>query len=95
MYETGIGGGHDVDAQTIKGVYEMNLKYINDFMDTFIVISLFDGMGMPKLLEKIEGKEVKTLKKNWIETGMPGVFAVFVPLLLLLSPFKRQSAQKD
>jgi predicted ABC-type ATPase len=73
-----IEGGHDVDAQTIKGVYEMNLKYINDFRNTFKEISLYDGMNKPSLLVKIADNEVmlatpKALKKAWIKTGMPDI----------------------
>lgn len=39
-----IEGGHDVDANTINEVFEMNLKYINDFRNTFMEISLYDSL---------------------------------------------------
>ncbi len=66
-------GGHDVDAETIKGVFERNLKYNNDFRSTFKVISLYDGMKKPTLLAKILDGQVllvdpialkKTLDQN-------------------------------
>jgi predicted ABC-type ATPase len=71
-------GGHDVDAHTIKGVFEMNLKYINDFKDTFAEISLFDGMKKPTLLARISNGQVvlaekQALKKNWIKNGLPNI----------------------
>ncbi|RKR82156.1 putative ABC-type ATPase [Mucilaginibacter gracilis] len=73
-----IEGGHDVDANTIKGVFEMNLKYINDFRSTFAEISLFDGMKKPTLLARLDGQAVlvaekAALKKAWIKTGMPEI----------------------
>lgn len=56
----------------------MNLKYINDFRDTFKEILLYDGMRKPSLLARIAGNEVKlaepmALKKAWIKTGMPDI----------------------
>lgn len=69
-------GGHNVDHRTVKGVYEMNLKYINDFKDTFDSIRLYDGMSSPTLLALISGNKVDyasthTLKKSWVKTGLP------------------------
>jgi hypothetical protein len=71
-------GGHHVDARTIKGVYEMNLKYINDFSGAFKVICLYDGMKRPALLAKIENGIVITsnegaLAKRWIKSGLPDI----------------------
>lgn len=71
-------GGHDVDPQTIKGVYEMNLKYINDFRTAFKEISLYDGMKLPSLLARIAGDETilatpEALKKTWIKLGLPDI----------------------
>ncbi|EKD26914.1 MAG: hypothetical protein ACD_79C00971G0005 [uncultured bacterium] len=68
-------GGHAVDARTIKGVYEQNLKFINDYWDTFNVICLYDGMAKPTLLVKLEDKKVvmadkNALKKRWLKKGL-------------------------
>jgi predicted ABC-type ATPase len=83
-------GGHDVDAHTIKGVFEMNLKYINDFKDTFAEISLFDGMKKPTLLARIANREVvlaekAALKKTWIRTGMPAIHVLLSDHLIKMS----------
>jgi len=45
-----IEGGHYVEPGTIKGVYEKNLEHINKYKNTFKVIELYDGMGVPTLL---------------------------------------------
>jgi predicted ABC-type ATPase len=79
-------GGHQVDARTIKGVYEMNLRHIDDYQDTFKIIELYDGMIAPALLVKIEDGQVilakeHTLKKQWIRTGLPVLAAKLVPFL--------------
>lgn len=71
-------GGHHVDATTIKGVYETNLKYINDFKETFKVIELYDGMKKPTLLVQLEDNLVtfateNALKKSWIKSGLPAI----------------------
>jgi len=71
-------GGHAVDARTIKGVYEQNLKFINDYHDTFNVICLYDGMEAPTLLVKLEDKKVvmvdrNALKKIWLKKGLPAI----------------------
>ncbi len=71
-------GGHYVDPRTIRGVYETNLKYINDFKDTFKVIALYDGMQKPTLLARMEGHQVyfatqNALKKKWISVGLPSI----------------------
>lgn len=79
-------GGHYVDPRTITGVYETNLKHINDFKNTFKVIELYDGMKKPTLLVKIEEDKVvlasdKSMKKNWIKSGLPSLaekIAVFL-----------------
>jgi len=81
-------GGHHVDARTIKGVYEMNLKYINDYKDTFKVIELYDGMIAPALLVKIADKQIilakeHALKKQWIKSGLPAIAANLAPFLEL------------
>jgi predicted ABC-type ATPase len=71
-------GGHSVDPRTIRGVYETNLKFINDFNDTFNVIELYDGMQKPTLLARMEGHQVyfatqNALKKNWVRIGLPSI----------------------
>ena len=81
-------GGHNVDARTIKGVYEMNLKYINDYKDTFKVIELYDGMIAPTLLVKMEDNQIilakdHSLKKQWIKSGLPAIAANLAPYLAL------------
>lgn len=73
-----LEGGHYVDPDTIKGVYEKNLEHINDFNTTFQVIELYDGMKVPTLLAKLENSEVLwadkiALKKNWLKKGMPEI----------------------
>lgn len=73
-----LEGGHYVDPDTIKGVYEKNLEHINDFNTTFRIIELYDGMKVPTLLAKLEDNEViwankLALKKNWIKKGMPEI----------------------
>ncbi|MBV7529269.1 zeta toxin family protein [Chitinophaga sp. sic0106] len=72
-------GGHAVDARTIKGVYEQNLKFINDYWETFNVICLYDGMAKPTLLVKLEDKKVAmvykdALKKGWVKKGLINIF---------------------
>lgn len=79
-------GGHHVDARTIKGVYEMNLRHINDYKDTFRVIELYDGMIAPALLVKLEDGQTtlakeQALKKQWIKTGLPAIAAKLGPFL--------------
>lgn len=71
-------GGHQIDPKTMKGVYEKNLEYINDYRDTFVSIGLYDGMKLPKLLARIENDTViyineNPLKKNWIKRGLPAL----------------------
>lgn len=73
-----LEGGHYVDPDTIKGVYEKNLEHINDFNNTFLVIELYDGMKVPVLLAKLEKSQVLwadkvSLKKNWLKKGMPEI----------------------
>jgi predicted ABC-type ATPase len=91
-------GGHHVDARTIKGVYEMNLRHINDYKDTFKVIELYDGMIAPALLVKLEDSQLilakeQALKKQWIKGGLPVIAANLVPFLELqkLNRKKRKS----
>lgn len=72
-------GGHNVDAKTIKGVFETNLKFINDFKNTFQLIELYDGMRYPSLLVRIEHQAITfqnetALKKEWIKKGLPSIF---------------------
>ncbi|RFS20645.1 hypothetical protein DVR12_18975 [Chitinophaga silvatica] len=71
-------GGHAVDARTIKGVYEQNLKFINDYWETFNVVCLYDGMAKPTLLVKLENKKVvmvdkNALKKGWVKKGLTSI----------------------
>jgi len=73
-----IEGGHYVDPSTIKGVYQKNLEYINEYFKTFKVIELYDGMSVPALLVRIENNKVTyavayALKKNWIKKGLPSI----------------------
>jgi predicted ABC-type ATPase len=73
-----LRGGHSVDPETIKGVYEKNLEYINDYYNTFKVIELYDGMIKPALLVRIEDEKLTdvvshALKKNWIKNGLPAI----------------------
>lgn len=73
-----LEGGHYVDPRTIKGVYEMNLKFIDDFHSTFKVIELYDGTMRPELLLRLEDDHVSkidngVLKKKWIKTGLPQI----------------------
>jgi hypothetical protein len=61
----------------------MNLKYINDFRNTFMEVLLYDGMKKPGLLARIaEGHvilaEPQVLKKSWIKTGMPDIASLLV-----------------
>ncbi|WP_285009396.1 hypothetical protein [Pedobacter faecalis] len=69
-------GGHYVDPSTIKGVYEQNLKFINEFHKTFKLIELYDGMKVPTLLARFEDGRVVLAekgasKKTWIKSGLP------------------------
>lgn len=71
-------GGHNVDPHTIKGVYEMNLKYINEYRNTFKQISLYDGMKKPELLAQIENGKAQLVHsafkaKAWIKKGLPDI----------------------
>lgn len=71
-------GGHYVDPSTIKGVYEQNLRFINDFKSSFKVIELYDGTKIPTLLAKFEDGTAKfasknALKKKWIKQGLPAL----------------------
>jgi len=73
-----IEGGHHVEPATIKGVYEKNLEHINNYIDTFTVIELYDGMKFPNLLARIENGNVQfrlktALKKKWIVSGLPSL----------------------
>ncbi|MDB4901406.1 MAG: hypothetical protein JWQ63_687 [Mucilaginibacter sp.] len=69
-------GGHHVEPSTIKGVYQKNLEHINEYISTFQVVELYDGMKVPALLVRIEDNLINmavtdALKKNWIKTGLP------------------------
>ena len=71
-----LRGGHSVDDETIKGVYQKNLEHINEYFKTFKVIELYDGMIKPKLLARIEDDKVTyavdiALKKTWIKKAFP------------------------
>lgn len=73
-----IEGGHHVEPSTIIGVYEKNLEHINQYVDTFKVIELYDGMKIPSLLAKIENGVViyavkHAMKKKWVTAGLPSL----------------------
>lgn len=73
-----LEGGHYVEPATIKGVYQKNLEHINEFIGTFKVIELYDGMRVPTLLVRIEDNVIATvqshaIKKTWIKTGLPAI----------------------
>jgi predicted ABC-type ATPase len=73
-----IEGGHHVEPSTIKGVYEKNLEHINEYIDTFKVVELYDGMKIPTLLAKTENGIViyavkDAIKKKWITAGLPSL----------------------
>jgi predicted ABC-type ATPase len=80
-------GGHFVDARTIKGVYEMNLTYINDyFATTFTSVQLYDGTKSPELLAQIENNKIvfakeAVLQKHWIRNGLPSVARIIAGFL--------------
>jgi predicted ABC-type ATPase len=83
VQQRGIEGGHFIDARIIKGVYETNLKYINEFKDTFKLIGLYDGMKIPTLLVKIEDNNIimvnkNALKKKWIKSGLPAIAEMII-----------------
>lgn len=60
-----MNGGHDVDPRTMKGVYEQNLHYINDYYrDTFKSVELYDGMKVPQLLVKMENDNILYVREN-------------------------------
>jgi len=71
-------GGHYVEPNTIRGVYEKNLVHINEYKTTFKVIELYDGMTFPTLLARIEDGMVvfavnDAIKKKWIISGLPAL----------------------
>ncbi len=71
-------GGHYVEPDTIKGVYEKNLVHINEYIGTFKVIELYDGMKIPNLLARMEEGAVTfavddAMNKKWITTGLPAM----------------------
>lgn len=71
-----LEGGHYVAPDTIKGVYNKNLEYIDEYRLTFKSIELYDGMKVPTLLAKLEDNEIVaaiglSLKKAWIKKGLP------------------------
>jgi predicted ABC-type ATPase len=73
-----IEGGHHVDADTIKGVFEKNLEFINAYLGTFQLIELYDGMKIPTLLVSMEHDQIVyadalALKKEWIKNGLPNI----------------------
>lgn len=74
-------GGHYVEPNTIKGVYEKNLEHINEYKDTFQTIELYDGMLVPTLLATLENNtavfvEGECLKKGWVKKGLPALFKI-------------------
>jgi predicted ABC-type ATPase len=71
-------GGHCVEPGTIKGVYQKNLEYINEYYKTFNIIELYDGMAIPTLLARMEHDQIVyadtlALKKEWIKKGLPHI----------------------
>jgi predicted ABC-type ATPase len=73
-----LEGGHYVAPETIKGVYQMNLRHINEFSETFKAINLFDGTIKPFVLVEMENNQIISaseiaLKKNWIKKGLPAI----------------------
>lgn len=85
-------GGHYVPPGTIKGVYQNNLKHINDYRNIFKVIELYDGMKIPTLLARVEDNRVtwaadQSLKKNWVKNGLPD-------LAQLIKSFKGMQQQR-
>ena len=72
-------GGHAVSPDTIKGVYNMNLFYLNSELSGFMRVELYDGTIIPTLLCVIENSEVEfliqeALKKKWIKNGLPNLY---------------------
>ncbi len=73
-----LQGGHHVEPNTIRGVYEKNLEHVNEYFRTFTVVELYDGMKVPTLLVRIENNKVTdavddALKKQWIKRGLPSI----------------------
>ena len=73
-----VEGGHFVEPRTIKGVYEKNLEYINEYKNTFKIIELYDGTNGPDLLARIEDNKVifgvkQAISKDWIVLGLPSL----------------------
>lgn len=71
-------GGHFVEPNTIKGVYQKNLEHINNYFNIFNVIELYDGMKIPTLLARLEESNVSwaskfALEKLWIKRGLPNL----------------------
>jgi len=70
-----LEGGHYVAPNTIKGVYDKNLEHINNNIEAFKLIELYDGMIVPTLLVTINDGKVTyadedALKKRWIKSGL-------------------------
>lgn len=71
-------GGHYVAPETISGVYQKNLEYIDTYCNTFKCIELYDGMKIPVLLARLEDYRVvfaerPVLKKGWVKRGLPSI----------------------
>ncbi|NIG57587.1 zeta toxin family protein [Chitinophaga sp. Cy-1792] len=71
-------GGHAVDARTIKGVYEQNLKFINEYWNAFNCIYIYDSTWDPYLLAVIDNGVTyfynhRALKTKWLINGMPTI----------------------
>lgn len=76
-------GGHDVPKNIIEGVFEMNLKNINDYRSTFQQINLYDGTVYPKLLLTLENENIINLNPeinnySWIKSGLPSLLRVVI-----------------
>lgn len=68
-------------------VFGSNFQHINNYLDTFKHIELYDGTLEPALLVKIEDNQVilakeRALKKQWIKNGLPAVAVKLVPFLI-------------
>ena len=73
-----LEGGHHVEPDTIRGVYEKNLEHINNYFKTFKVIELYDGMKVPTILLRMEDNRIvyaakDIFKKNWIKKGLSAI----------------------
>lgn len=71
-----LEGGHAVSPETIEGVYNMNLFYLNTEFTDFDRLEFYDGTIFPTLLCALENNDVEylnplALRKNWLKKGLP------------------------